>query len=63
MKQMRIKKDILPLTPGVTFAMLEYAIRRNYVLTIIDEGENGYIDDEGCGKWSKDLVEEIENAD
>lgn len=58
MKQMRIKKDILPLVSGVTFAMLEYAIRRNYILTVIDEDENGYIDDEGCGKWGRHLVEE-----
>lgn len=59
MKQMRIKRDILMLTPGVTFAMLEYAIRRNYILTIIDEDENGYTDDEGCGKWNKEIVEEL----
>lgn len=63
MKRMKIKKDVLLLTPGVTCAMLGYAIRRNYVLTIIDEDENGYIDDEGCGKWNKEIVEEIKNAD
>ena len=56
---MKIKKDILLSMPGITFAMLEYAIRRNYILTIIDEDENGYTDDEGCGKWNKKIVEEF----
>ena len=59
MKQKKIKKDILLSMPGITFAMLEYAIRRNYILTIIDEDENGYTDDEGCGKWNKKIVEEL----
>lgn len=59
MKQKKIKKDILLSMPGITFAMLEYAIRRNYILTIIDEDENGYTDDEGCGKWNKKIVEEF----
>ena len=59
MKQMRIKKDILLITKGVTFAMLEYAIRRNYILTIIDEDKNAYTDDQGCGKWNKEIVAEF----
>ena len=59
MKQMRIKRDILKLTPGITFGMLDYAIRHKYILTVIDEDENGYTDDEGCGKWNKKIVEEF----
>ena len=59
MKQMKIKKDILMLMPGVTFDMLDYAIRHKYILKVIEEDESEYTDDEGCGKWNKKIVEEL----